>query len=86
MASIQDIIYQLKFIKQKSDELKKTIQYDSEQLQQTGSRIATIVEGSNMGFEAVQAISVALRSLSFAEASMRSMSRACDTYTEKLMQ
>ena len=77
MASIQDIIYQLKFIKQKSDELKKTLQYDSEQLQQTGS---------NMGSEAVLAISVALRSLSFAEASMRSMSRACDTYTEKLMQ
>ena len=55
MASIQDIIYQLKFIKQKSDELKKTIQSDSEQLQQTGSRIATIVEGSTMGVEAVQA-------------------------------
>jgi hypothetical protein len=86
MASIQEIINQVDFIKQKSDDLESTIRQDSEELRQTGSRIATIIEGSNMGTEAVQAVSVALRSLSFAEASIRTLSKGCDTYIEKLTQ
>lgn len=86
MATIQDIIYKLQFIKQQSDRLESTVKYDSEKLQRTGEQIAAIVNGSNTGTEALQAISVALRSISFAEASMRALSRACDTYIEKMRQ
>lgn len=84
MATIQDIIYEVQFIKQKSDQLESTMKYDSEGLQRTGEKIAVIVRGSNTGSEALQAISVALRSISFAEASIRALSRACDTYIGKL--
>lgn len=84
MTSIQDIIYEVQFIKQKSEQLESTVRYDSERLQHTGEQISVIVKGSNTGTEALQAISVALRSISFAEASMRALSRACDTYIEKL--
>lgn len=86
MAAIQDIIYEVQFIKQKSDQLENAAKYDSERLQRTGEQIAAIVKGSNMGTEALQAVSVALRSISFAEASMRALSRVCDTYIEKLRQ
>ena len=84
MATIQDLIYEVQFIKQKSDQLENTVKYDSERLQRTGEQIAALVKGSNTGTEALQAVSVALRSISFAEASMRALSRACDTYMEKL--
>lgn len=84
MATIQDVIYKVQFIKQKSDELENTAKYDSERLRHTGERIAAITKGSNTGMEALQAISVALRSISFAEASMRALSRGCDAYIEKL--
>lgn len=86
MATIQDIIYEIQFIKQKSDQLENTVRYDSERLQRTGEQIAAVVKGSNTGTEALQAVSIALRSISFAEASMRALSRACDTYIEKLRQ
>lgn len=86
MATIQDIIYEIQFIKQKSEQFENTVKYDSEKLQHIGEQIAAIVKGSNTGTEALQAVSVALRSISFAEASMRALSRACDTYIEKLCQ
>lgn len=84
MATIQDIIYKVQSIKQKSDELGNAAKYASERLRHTGEQIAAIAKGSNTGTEALQAVSVALRSISFAEASIRTLSRACDTYIEKL--
>lgn len=86
MVAIQDIIYEIQFIKQKSDQLENTVKYDSERMQRTGEQIAAIVKGSNTGTEALQAVSVALRSMSFVGASMRALSRACDIYIEKLRQ
>ena len=75
MAAIQDIIYKIQFIKQKSDQLENTVKYDSERLQRTDEQIAAIVKGSSTGTEALRAVSAVLRSMSFVEVSMRVLSR-----------
>lgn len=70
MASIQEIINAAQSIKSTSEQLATMTGSAAQSLQQQGSTIANIVCGSRTGMEAVQAISVASRSLMNAATSM----------------
>ena len=77
MASIQEIINAAQSIKSTSEQLATMTGSAAQSLQQQGSTIANIVCGSRTGMEAVQAISVASRSLMNAATSMQSLGRSC---------
>ena len=79
MASIQDIINAAHSIKTTSEQLATMTGSASQALQQKGNEIANIVRGSRTGMEAVQAISVASRSLMNAATSMQALCSFCDT-------
>lgn len=79
MASIQEVINAAQSIKTSSEQLSNMTGMASAALQQKGNEIAAIVRGSATGMEAVQAITVASRSLANASVAMKSLCRACDS-------
>jgi hypothetical protein len=84
MASIQEIINAAQSIKSTSEQLATMTGSAAQSLQQQGGAISNIVRGSNTGMEAVQAISVASRSLMNAATSMQSLGRSCDSCINNL--
>lgn len=79
MASIQEVVNAAHSIKITSGQLAQMSGMASQTLQQKGSEIASIVRGSSTGQEAVQAVSIAARSLANATAAMKSLESACES-------
>jgi len=79
MASIQEVVNAAHSIKTTSGQLAQMTGMASQALQQKGSEIASVVRGSGTGQEAVQAVSVAARSLANAAASMKLLESACES-------
>lgn len=84
MASIQDIVNAAYSIKTSSEQLAAMTGSASQALRQKGNEMANIVRGSRTGMEAVQAISVASRSLMNAATSMQALCRSCDSCMKNL--
>lgn len=84
MASIQEIIKEITAIRKKSDDLAISVGLANVNLSNESAVIASIVQGSRTGQEAVMTLSVASRSLANAASSMKALSRTCDECVSNL--
>ena len=84
MASIQELIGEVQSIKRMSEELSTMVAAANQNLANQGATISSLVRGSQTGQEAVMALSAVNRTLGDAAASMRTLSRTCDTCLQNL--
>ena len=84
MPSIEDLIREVSSIRVSSDDLAMVVGVANTQLASQSSNIASFVQGSRTGQEAVMALSVAARGLADAASSMKALSRTCDTCIQNL--
>ncbi len=78
MASIQELLQEVSSIKASSEQLVTMVGEANQSLATQSSQIASLVQGSRTGQEAVMALGVAVRSLADAASSMSTLSNSCD--------
>ena len=84
MPSIQELIDEIRLIKQASEGLSASVAAAGHNLDAQGNVIAALVRGSYTGQEAVSVVHIASQALADAAASMTALGHTCDHCVQSL--
>ena len=84
MATYQELIGEVHYIKQMSEELSTMVAAANQNLANQSAVISNLVRGSQTGQEAAMALAAVNHTLGAAAASMRTLGRTCDTCLQNL--